>query len=466
MRRISHSSEEEHNESVKRYEAFIANAATSGYFDVEELEGIVDYYLHRGQTKNSSTALEFGLKLHPNSLSLRIKRAKIYLATGETKKAYTLLESLGQQNDYELILLKIDALQKLGRKQESYALCDTLLSNDNGDIDQLSLEIAYIFLSDFDIESALKYLQIGEQFNPLNDELLYELALCYEHQGDKVKAADTYSRIIKIEPYSAEAWFNLAQMYFASNQLDDALHAFEYARTINPFDALTCMQKGHAHFQKQEYQEALEEFFAYEEMTDHGGHTYLFIGECYERLEKYTDAINYYMKVLGQDPDNFDALIGLTVCHLEQDLYHESMPYIKRAIELQNDDADAWIYFAEALMGIEDSATALLAYLKSIDFNPNQPDTLMNIAAILMDQHEYELALGYYQQALAIDEYHELENIHVFMAVAYHLVGNAEESQVSLAKAMEENLDAMTLFQAIIRTESDTDSRKFSHNAT
>ena len=218
---------------------------------------------------------------------------------------------------------------------------------------------------------------------------------------------------------------------------------------INPDDSLTCIQKAHTHFQLQQYEDALDEFFAFEEMTVDSGQTYLSIGECYERLERYEDAIIFYQKALDKEEDNYEALIGIAICMLEQDLFQESLHYIQQAMQIKNDDADAWVYFAEALTGIDDTATALLAYLKSIDINPNQPDTLMTIANLFMEQEEFILAIDYYQQALKSDEYHELENIHLFMAVAYYFADDEDAAQLSLAKAMEENLDAQKIFNEI-----------------
>ncbi len=450
MRRIFHSSEDEFSEAVKRYEAFMADANTPGYFDVEELEAIVDYYLRKGQTKDSSGALEFGLKLHPHSVSLRTKRAKIYLATGDIQKAYSLLESLAHQDDYEVTLLRVDALQKLGRKEEALRLSDKLVEEASEDLDNICLDIAYIFLTVYDIESAYKYLIIGDDFNPLNEELLYELAFCYEHMEERTKAIETYSRIIKLDAYAAEAWFNLGQMYFAHGQFQESLEAYEYARIISPNDSLTCVQKAHAHFQVSQYQEALEEFFAFEEMTGNSGQSYLFIGEAYERLEQYGDAISFYNKVLQEDKSNYDALIGIGICLLEQDLFEEGLVYLHQALQVKQDDADAWIYFGEALMGMGDTPTALVAFLKSLDYNPDQPDVLLSVANILMDQKEYSLALEYYLEAAEKDEHQELENIHIFLAIAYHFNGDEAASQQSLAKAMEENLDAGKIFEEFV----------------
>ena len=450
MRRIFYTPEDDFNETVKRYEAFLSNhTGTSGYFDVEELENIVDYYLRSGRTKDSSGALEFGLKLHPNNFTLRIKRAKIYLATGDTHKAYSILETVGVQDDYELNLLKIDALRKLERKEEAHRLCERVIDAESEDVDQVCLDIAYIFLADYDIDSAFLYLKRGETHNPDNEDLLFELAFCYEHLNDYTQAIHTYKHILTKDPYAGEAWFNLGQIYFTNLEFQLALDAFDYARVINPDDSLTCIQKAHTHFQLQQYEDALDEFFAFEEMTVDSGQTYLSIGECYERLERYEDAIIFYQKALDKEQDNYEALIGIAICMLEQDLFQESLHYIQQAMQIKNDDADAWVYFAEALTGIDDTATALLAYLKSIDINPNQPDTLMTIANLFMEQEEFILAIDYYQQALKSDEYHELENIHLFMAVAYHFADDEDAAQLSLAKAMEENLDAQKIFNEI-----------------
>jgi tetratricopeptide (TPR) repeat protein len=123
--------------------------------------------------------------------------------------------------------------------------------------------------------------------------------------------------------------------------------------------------------------------------------------------------------------------------------------YIQHAVQIKNDDANAWAYFAEVLMGLDDIKAALHAYMKSIDLSPNQPGRLRAIADIFMELEEFRMAIEYYKRALECDEYHELEDIHLFMAVAYHFARNEDAAQLSLAKAMEENLDAQKIFNEI-----------------
>ncbi len=445
-RKLSYTPDDESNEIIKRYEAFLSNRGVSGYFDVEEMESIVDYYLRKGRTKESTNALEFGFKLHPNSSVLMTKRAKIYLAVGDTQKAYRILESHSDKNDYEVNLLRIDVLTRLERNQEAHQLCEKLIESEINDTDNVCLDIAYIFLGQFDPDGAFKYLQIGESFNPFNEDLLFELAFCYEQKQENDKAIKTYNKIIKIDPYAAEAWYNLGQIYFIQQNFQHALTAYSYALTIRPDDSLACMQKGHTHFQLQQYKEALEDYFSYLEMAAENWQTYLFIGESYERLEKFPEAIEFYSKSLAEHEDNFEALTGIAICLLEQELFNDSIVYIERALKLNEEAPEAWVYLAEALTGIDDNQGALLAYLKSINLDPNQPDTLMAIANICMEQGEFLLAIQYYQEAQRLDQNKELEHIHLFMAVAYFHIGDEKASQNELSKAIDENSDAISLF--------------------
>ena len=51
--------DDEAGELVARYEKYLSGSA-SGYFDVYEMERIVEYYLAQGRTKDTLNALELG----------------------------------------------------------------------------------------------------------------------------------------------------------------------------------------------------------------------------------------------------------------------------------------------------------------------------------------------------------------------------------------------------------------------
>lgn len=445
-KRLSYPPDEDFDELVNRYEKYLTNEAT-GYFDVEEVENIVDYYLRKGRTRDSAQVLELGLRLHPGSSSLMIKRAKIYLAMGDTPKAFKILENYSHTNDYELNLLRIEALCRLDRTREAHLVCDQVIQHETEEIDAVCMDISLIFLSVLDMESALKYLNIGDNYNPNNTELLFDLAFCHESMLNTAKALQVYKRIIDLNPYSQEGWFNLGQIYFNQQEYTSALNAYNYAHVINPNDSLTCLQKAHTQFHMQQYTDAIETYKEYEGMSDDLWQCHLYMAECYERMENFKRALHYYELSYKENEDNYDALTGISICMIELEKFQEGAEFARKAIDIQEDAADAWVYLAEAYTGMDDTDNAFLSYLKSIAIDPNQPDTLMAIANIAMEQGEFELALKYYEEALLKrDDDSELENIDLFMSVAYYKIGDIVSAKHALAIALMTNLDAEKLF--------------------
>lgn len=443
-RKLSFSLDEESNDTIKRYEQFLSGSAT-GYFDVEELENIVEYYLRRGRTKDCTKALDLGLQLHPNNSALKTKRAKIYLATGDDQKAFRVLDSLAESMDYEIVLLKIEVLVKLGRLVEAKVLSDKLIVSESDDLDNVCLDIAYVYLGQNENKQALELLEKGDKFNDQNVELLYELAFCHEQSEDFDKAIAANKRIIDIDPFANEAWFNLGQLYFALQKFTKALEAYEYAMVIDENDSLTCIQKAHVHFQLNQFTEAIKTYQEYKRMSSYGfWQTDIFIAESYEKMEKYSEAISYYNQSLEAQPENYDALTGIAICLLEQEKFTESIPLIQQALVLNPEAPDAWVYMAEAYIGQDEVDNALVAYLKSISIDPDQPDTLMAIANICMEKAEYELAIKYYLAAEELDD--SLEFVNLFIAVSYYKIGNRYESAIYLRIAIDKNETAGDLF--------------------
>jgi tetratricopeptide (TPR) repeat protein len=443
-RKLSFSEDDESNDTIKRYEQFLSGTA-NGYFDVEELENIVEYYLINGRTKDCTKVIDFGLKLHPNNNALKAKRGKIYLITGDVKKAFRVLNSLPESNDYEVILLKTEVFLKLGRFDEAKILSDKLLEEESDELDNVCLDFAYIFLAEREFDTGLKLLEKGYSFNNKNTELLYELAFCYEQNDDFEKAESINLQIVDIDPFANEAWYNLGQLYFAEMKFTEALDAYEYALAIDETDSFSCLQKGHVHFQLNQFEEAIETYQMYKKMSLYGKwDTDIFIAECFEKLEKYEESILYYKQSLEAHPENFEALTGIAICLLEQEKFIESLSYSKQALVLNPEAADAWVYMAEAYIGLDDIDKALLSYLKSITIDHEQPDTLMAIANICLEKAEFELAIKYYLEAQKLDEF--IEYTDLFIAVCYFKLGDIQKTTIYLNIALKKDNDAADLF--------------------
>ena len=435
--------DDEGGELVERYEKYLSGAA-SGYFDVDEMERIVEYYLSYGRTKDSMQAIELGKRLHPTSGTLDMKRAKVCLATGDTQKALRILSGLVEDSDPEIAFLKIEALAKLERVKEAYALAKELIDNEEDEVDLVCVDLAMTFMSIREFEYATRILKIGDDYNPKNIDLLFDLAFCYEQQLMLDEAILAYKRIIDMDSYVSEAWFNLGQVHFLNNQYDEAIEAYDYALAINEKDSISLVQKAHAHFQLGHWEKAIEAYQEYVEIIPEKWQIWLFIGECYEKLENFPEALHYYKLSYREMKDNYEALIGISICLLEMEQFQESMEYIHEALKISNEMADAWIYLAEAKIGLGEYEQALEAYHQAVSIDPKQPDSLLAMGNIYMDNANFETALKFYELAHSYDC--TLEYIELFIAVASYYTEDYVKAATFLELAINRNLDAPKLF--------------------
>ena len=109
----------------------------------------------------------------------------------------------------------------------------------------------------------------------------------------------------------------MGQIYFLQLDYENALEAYDYVLAINEYDALALFQKAHSHYQLNQWQEALEAYLNYESLVPDKWQVWLYIGETYEKLEDFAMALEYYLKSYKAMPENYEALIGISVSLLE-----------------------------------------------------------------------------------------------------------------------------------------------------
>ncbi|MBB3185859.1 tetratricopeptide repeat protein [Microbacter margulisiae] len=435
--------DEESEDAVRRYEQSV-NDRRMPYFDVEELEAIADYYLSYGQTKESSKVIELGLKLHPNNTALQRKRAKVYLLSGEAQKAYQIVERNFPLDDAESLMLKGEALMQLHRTKEASLIFQHLIRLPDIDIESTYLDIAYIYIASGDYSSALSYLEQGVAIDNKSLDLLQETAICCEQLQKIEKAIDYYQRMISIDPYFTEAWYNLGLVYFGQAAYEKALDAFDFVTIIDDKDAGGWLQKGNTFFHLNQYNEALTCYSQCEKLTVYEGILYVFMGECLEKMEKYDEAKIYYNKSLEINNQDVEGWIGLGICALETEDYETAATHFQKALDIEPNNSEALVYLAETQINTNKSEEALMSYRKSLVLEPNQPETWLSMGNVYVDLGLYEQAVVTYQRALSQDD--SLENIYLFLAIAEYKSGHISSAMEFLDKARESNPEANMLF--------------------
>ena len=428
----------------ERAEKFLSDRFSELYFDVDELEILVDHYIAQRRDSDAFALLEYGLKLHPNSSELLVKKAKLLLLQGDIGKASVLLDTLSV-DDYEVTMLKMEALVKLNRLSEAVELAENLLKNEE-DTEMCStcLDISSIFIEQDHYDLALSYLKVGKQYCSNNIELLSELAFCLEKVGDVDKAIDVYNDIIDIDPYYADAWFNLAQVFLGQNRYRQALHAYEMCLTIDDSDSLVWLQKGHAHFSLDEFHEAIECYEHCQKDTKDNWQLYLFLGECYEKLGDCDTAIRYNRKVLDEQPSNFDALMALGFCLMEKKQLDEAQELFAAAIKVRPQSSEAWFNMGEVVNFKSRTDDAVSYYTRAIELDPKNIDAMIALATTYIDEDKPSEALPVLLRVKAMEP--ETPRLYLLLAVVYYGLNDSENLLDCLGKMVTSGTEDINIF--------------------
>jgi tetratricopeptide (TPR) repeat protein len=450
MRNLLDISPEEYSKNLlNKYEELTSNNSVK-YFDVDDLETIIDYYLYRGRYAESSKAINLGLRLHPDSTELKSRKARLYMLTGKLKSALKIIEDVNviDKFDDDNLLLQGEILVRLSRIEEAEIIFDQLLiESETEPKDDLCLDIAYIFIYQSLFDYSLKYLEIGYNINSENIIILFELAFSHKQKGNTDKAIEAYSMITEFEPFLSDIWFDLGQLFFSKENYEKAIEAYDFATAIDEYDFMSWMQKGHAYFHIESYLKAIDAYYVCLDCADFNDQPFIYIGECYEQLEDFDKAIEFYKFAIRSDEKNIDGYIGIAICLIEKGCFKESLKYSRKALKFAPQNSEPWIYIAEAYVNLEDPDKAIIAYKKALKIDERQPDTLLAIGNLYLDKEKYKKSLEFLLKAFAIEK--DTEGLTFFLAVNYYKLKQYDLALFYLKDAASKEPKSIELFLEI-----------------
>ncbi|MBQ1969754.1 MAG: hypothetical protein II221_00985, partial [Paludibacteraceae bacterium] len=163
-------------DTLRRYERSLSEGRAE-YFGTDELEVVVDYYIQRLKFQKAKEAVDFGLAQHPGNVMLLSKAARICIENGEMEKARVLVSGLLEREPGNRALLFLSGELELaeGDVVAAKEAFDKVLSGNAQDVDEVCLDIAYVYISKMSFEAALHFLKMGFKANSLNITLCFEL---------------------------------------------------------------------------------------------------------------------------------------------------------------------------------------------------------------------------------------------------------------------------------------------------
>jgi len=427
-------------ESVSRFEDMVNRNGTC-YFDVHEYENIANYYIDQHNFQNAIKAIEKGLRQHPQSSSLKLRMAEIFIRNGKPSKGLYYIREVEpvENSNNELYLLKGEALNILGRKEEAHNAFDKAISLTSDGKDEIIFSIACSYLNTRHYKLAIKYLWLAHEINPRNLMVIHELALAYEKTDIPDKSIEYYQKYLEIDPYAEHVWLSLGMAYAMTEQYEKAIEAYDYAVAIYPDYISAYFSKANIFAGLERYEEAIEVYDQILDLEPDNLQAYLYTGECYEKLEQFRSAIQCYRKAIRLDHHCSDAWYGMGMAYYNMGENTISLGFLKKANETDPENPDYWFMLGEVYQKLGRFENSAESYSHAVELDPNDYLAWLSYAEMLFAENRVPEAIIILNKAFEYNK--EIATLNYYLGIYYLYDGQPKPAHLYFERGLLLNYD-------------------------
>lgn len=438
--------EEEVVEVVQRFEQMKRNNLSS-FFDVSEFETIIDYYLESNSPSKAYDAAEMAVHQHPNSVSIQLRQARVFLDKGravETLRLLRKLESI-EPGNHEIYLIKGTALGMLGDISGAKKMFDIAVDADTEEPENTLYAITSILQNLNFYEDMISYMHRLIDLEPFFHAHFYDLAFAYEKTGDLGSAARYYEKYLEEEPFSDSAWYNLGIVY---NRLEDylkALEAYDYSLAINPVNTFALFNKGNILCNLERYEEALDEYMEYLELEYESPEAMTYIGECYEKLGRFDLARKYFQDAIENTPEFTDAWFGLGIVAFRTGNYNDAMMLFGKCVRLDDQNPEHFHMLARSYFALGRVKECFRNLKKALRADPFFDEAWIDMGNIIFESNASAKTLKYFEKAHRIVG--DVPGLNYILASCHLAVNRTDEALADLIRATDADRELLDDFR-------------------
>lgn len=404
------------------------------YFDTEELEDIIVYYLELGDFNYADNAVNYGLKLHPNSLDIKIKRLEILLEWEDYNTAKELIDELkgSSMENTDFLVCYAKYYSNLGNPRKAIDICKKALELKEEE-NFLHNFIADEFVNLGDPFNALKHYRKALKEDPTDEYSLENCMICFSDLNKSEEAIAFLNEYLDEFAYSETAWFEYGQFYFNRKNFEEAIKGYDYLLAINSNSVGVYANKAACYEALGQYQKAVE---VYEEMLEleyTKAFTFYKIGLCYKAQKQSIMALNAFQKSLREDPQFYLAMMEQSYLYEEMGGMKEALHFAKEATQLNDSNLDYQKRLAFLFIDSGKFEESLACLKKLVDAEPSRFYNWYAYSEVLMLLGEYEEAVTILDKAIKV---HDRAELYYQLSNCYFNLRNPEKGSESLQKAL------------------------------
>jgi tetratricopeptide (TPR) repeat protein len=273
-----------------------------------------------------------------------------------------------------------------------------------------------------DANAALDAYLTAGSLEPGNPIAFKGIGAAYLIQEDYDMAQEAFHKALDLNDTDAEAWYGLAQAYWAQGQ-DDGDAAFARAKQLALQDPWAWPELSYQAAREQQFERVLEVYLWLSTVAPEEAFIAKRLSLLLEIDSRPDEAIQVLERALVFNPQDIELLIGLADLHASQGKIDKAIQSLRRAIEVDAYDPKTWCLLGAAYRRQGHVQEAIVAYQRASDLDPSETWPLHALAALHRDHGSIEDAIAAYEGLI------QLENdayLHVLLGALNEIAGELE----------------------------------------
>ncbi len=164
-----------------------------------------------------------------------------------------------------------------------------------------------------------------------------EKAVSFIDDGLFSEAIDELRSFLQSSPESIEGWYNLGYALTETNELEEAVKAYDEALAIDNSIFEIWFNKGSVLYEDKDFEKAKECYEKALELNPDDAEAWNNLGNCFSRLADGPQAIEAYTRAVALKPDYAEAFYNKANAHFIEEQDERAIAYAEVALQLNSD---------------------------------------------------------------------------------------------------------------------------------
>lgn len=432
---------------------------------IKESKAIEQIEISKNHIKNKNWKFAFTAALEATRIAPNYVNAKLFLADLQVKlnyfqEALTSLEELYNTfpTNKDITFSLTNAYINSFKFKEANKLLATIATSDLRNDPYFSKLNANYYVMKDDFLNSVKWLQSAINNNPLDDELVFNLAklfiknykfgnakillskafdldpsnvdyriaysnIIYETDGVSAAVGYLYDLLIDF-PDDPKIYSTIGINYYKSGQLKSFEQIKDKLQKLPKTDETLYRFLIQAAFLDDKTQDVIEYTNKLIRINPYDLNSRMKLGQIYIETENFSAAIKTFKEVEARVPTYPKLQYYMSKLYLLVDENEKAIEFAKNEINSNPLSELGYILLGDIFLKEEKYLEAEKEYKKAQKIAPKNVDTLIGLANINFKKNQYEIALDLFNKAIAIDS--SRSELHKLLGDVYRKIGQSD----------------------------------------